>query len=112
MNVATPTGKILTASRPVTDDDAEDFAGWWCLATRPWACSAVGCDFVAEFVTAAHLIVVWPERDDPELLNTAALAQKHDRDPRVVEYQPAFGPCIAYDRWQQLGRPVHSIRAV
>lgn len=106
IGVATP-----VRTRPTTDDFVPVVPeGWYCLATLPWSCSADGCTFVAEFVTAAHLIVVWPERDDPELLNTAAIAQKHGRDPRVVEYLPEFGPCIPYDRWQQLGRPVHSIR--
>ena len=50
------------------DDDSGDHAGWWCVRTDPFPCPADGCTFVAEFMTAAHLVLVWQERDDPNLL--------------------------------------------
>ena len=50
------------------DDDSDDHAGWWCVRTDPFPCPADGCGFVAEFMTAAHLVLVWQERDDPNLL--------------------------------------------
>ena len=51
-----------------TDDTGADHSGWYCVATNPFPCPAEGCDFVAEHMTAAHLILVWEESDDPNLL--------------------------------------------
>ena len=34
------------------------------MRTDPFPCPAPGCTFVAEFMTAVHLILVWVERDD------------------------------------------------
>lgn len=88
-----------------TDDD--DYSGWYCVATNPWPCPADGCGFVAHYLTAAHLVVVWPSADDSTLLANAANAREVGRDPRIVEYELGFGPCIPWDQWQRIGRPVH-----
>ena len=87
-----------------------DHSGWFCVATAPFPCPADGCGFVAEFMTAAHMILVWEERDDPNLLRHAERAKKVGRDPRVVEYQPSFGPSASYYAWEAAGRPVHGVR--
>ena len=63
------------------DDDADDHAGWWCVRTDPFPCPADGCTFVAEFMTAAHLVLVWQERDDPNLLWHAQRAKEVGRNP-------------------------------
>ncbi len=94
-----------------TDDDANDHAGWSCVSTDPFPCPAEGCSFVAEFMTAAHLILVWEHRDDPNLLRHAARAKRVGRNPRVVEYEPSFGPSASYYAWEAAGRPVHAVRA-
>ena len=70
-----------------------------------------GLHFVAEFMTAAHLILVWEERDDPNLLRHAERAKRVGRNPHVVEYEPAYGPSASYYAWEAAGRPVHGIRA-
>jgi hypothetical protein len=93
-----------------SDDDDSDHAGWTCIATDPFPCPAAGCDFVAEFMTAAHLILVWEERDDPNLLRHAERAKQVGRNPRVVGYQPSFGPSASYYAWEAAGRPVHGVR--
>jgi hypothetical protein len=62
-------------------------------------------------MTAAHLILVWEERDDPNLLRHAQRAKQVGRNPRVVEYEPAFGPSASYYAWEAAGRPVHAIRS-
>ena len=90
-------------------DDA-DHTGWFCIATNPFPCPAPGCDFVAEFMTAAHLILVWEERDDPNLLWHAQRAKDVGRNPRVTRYEPAFGPSASYYAWEAAGRPVHGVR--
>ena len=45
-------------------DDDGDHGGWFCVRTDPFPCPAEACTFVAEFATAAHLVLVWEERDD------------------------------------------------
>ena len=91
-------------------EDGDDHAGWFCVRTDPFPCPAAGCTFVADFMTAAHLILVWEERDDPNLLRHAQRAKEVGRNPRVVSYEPVFGPSASYYAWEAAGRPVHGIR--
>jgi hypothetical protein len=93
-----------------TGDDGADHTGWFCVSTDPFPCPANGCTFVAQFMTAAHLILVWQERDDPNLLRHAGRAQKVQRNPRVVPYESSFGPSVSYYAWEAAGRPVHGVR--
>jgi hypothetical protein len=93
------------------DDAGQDHAGWFCVATAPFPCPAPDCSFVAVFMTAAHLILVWEERDDPNLLRHAERAKQVGRDPRVVTYEAGFGPSASYYAWEAAGRPVHGVRA-
>ncbi len=90
-------------------DDA-DHGGWYCVRTDPFPCPAPECDFVADFMTAAHLVLVWEERDDPNLLWHAQRAKEVGRNPRVIEYEGAFGPSASYYAWEAAGRPVHGIK--
>ncbi len=92
-------------------DDDSGHEGWWCVRTDPFPCPAEGCTFVAVFMTAAHLILVWQENDDPNLLRHAARARDVGRNPRIVGYQSDFGPSASYYAWIAAGRPVHGIRA-
>ena len=91
-------------------EEEDDHVGWFCVATDPFPCPAAGCSFVAEFMTAAHLILVWQERDDPNLLRHAERAKTVGRNPHVVEYERAFGPSASYYAWEAAGRPVHGVR--
>ena len=110
-------GRLLLESETVpredeelwTDDGGEDHTGWFCVATAPFPCPAAGCTFVAEFMTAAHLILVWQERDDPNLLRHAQRAKEVTRNPRVVAYETSFGPSASYYAWEASGtaRPRH-----
>jgi hypothetical protein len=93
-----------------TDDSGEDYSGWYCVRTDPWPCPAEGCPFVAQFLTAAHLVIVWPEMDDPALLRHAAAARDVGRNPKPTVYEPAFGPACSYYQWEAAGHPVHAIR--
>ena len=92
------------------EDGGSDHAGWFCVRTDPFPCPAAGCSFVAEFMTAAHLILVWQEQDDPNLLRHAQRAKEVGRNPRVCAYEPEFGPGASYYAWEAAGRPVHAIR--
>jgi hypothetical protein len=93
-----------------TDDSGDDHEGWFCVSTAPFPCPAAGCSFVAEFMTAAHLILVWQRSDDPNLLRHAQRAKEVARNPRVVPYEAAFGPSASYYAWEASGRPVHGVR--
>ena len=95
-----------------TDDTGADHAGWYCVATDPFPCPAEGCSFVALYMTAAHLILVWEHRDDPNLLRHAQRALEVGRNPRVVTYEPQFGPSASYYAWEAAGRPVHAVKQV
>jgi len=91
-------------------DEGGHQAGRFCVRTNPFPCPAAGCVFVAEFMTAAHLVLVWEERDDPNLLRHAQRAKEVGRNPRVVSYEPGYGPSASYYAWEAAGRPVHGIR--
>jgi len=92
------------------EDDGGDHSGWWCVRTDPFPCPAWGCTFVAQFMTAAHLVLVWQERDDPNLLWHAQRAKEVGRNPRVVEYESSFGASASYYAWEAAGRPVHGVK--
>jgi hypothetical protein len=93
-----------------SDDGSTDHLGWFCVRTDPFPCPAEGCFFIAEFMTAAHLVLVWEERDDPNLLRHAQRAKEVGRNPRIVSYESGFGPSASYYAWEAAGRPVHGIR--
>jgi hypothetical protein len=92
------------------DDAGEDHVGWYCVRTDPFPCPATGCSFVADFMTAAHLVLVWEERDDPNLLWHAQRAKEVGRNPRIVAYETGFGPNASYYAWEAAGRPVHAVK--
>src|SRR2546429_364662 len=91
---------IWTDEELWTEDGGDDHSGWHCVRTDPFPCPAAGCEFVARFMTAAHLILVWEERDDPNLLRHAQRAKEVGRNPSVTEYAPAFGPSASYYAWE------------
>ena len=90
-------------------DDAER-EGWFCVRTNPFPCPANGCVFIADYMTAAHLILVWQVSDDPNLLWHAQRAKEVGRNPRIIGYETDFGPSASYYAWEAAGRPVHGIR--
>ena len=110
-------GEIVLEQAPAEDEQlwqdggGGDYGGWFCVRTDPFPCPADGCSFVADFMTAAHLILLWQEVDDPNLLRHAARARDVGRNPRVIGYEPNFGPCASYYAWVAAGRPVHGVRA-
>ena len=93
------------------DAESTDHSGWFCVSTDPFPCPAPGCLFVATFMTAAHLVLVWEEQDDPNLLRHAQRAKEVGRNPRIISYEIDFGPSASYYAWEAAGRPVHGIKA-
>ncbi len=96
-----------TLERIDEDGPGESYGGWYAVATRPFPCPVEGCRFVAHAMTAAHLVLVWPESDDPAMLSFCSDAKKFGRDPKVVEWAPALGPALSFYKWTRIGRPVH-----
>lgn len=99
-----------TVDEALWSENGGDHSGWWCVRTDPFPCPAEGCPFVAEFMTAAHLVLVWQERDDPNLLWHAQRAKEVGRNPRIVEYTASFGASASYYAWEAAGRPVHGVK--
>lgn len=89
------------------DEDEIELEPWYCIRTEIWVCPNPDCDIYSNFVTADHLIVVWPEKDNPSILRHAADCVKAQRNPRIVEYEERFGACISYYEWEARGCPVH-----
>ena len=110
------TGRVVLEDGELADQhdllggDESEHDGWWCVATNPFPCPAPGCAFVADFMTAAHLVLVWEERDDPNLLRHAARAREVHRNPHVVAYLSSYGASVSYYLWEASGRPVHGVR--
>jgi hypothetical protein len=94
-----------------TSDEDADHSGWFCVRTDPFPCPATGCTYVADFMTAAHLILVWEQHDDPNLLHHAQRAKEVGRNPRIEAYELSFGPSASYYAWEAAGGPVHGVRA-
>lgn len=109
--VAEPTSTFDEDVEARRRDGDADYDGWYCIRTDAFPCPAAGCTFVARYMTGAHMIVVWPAIDDRSLLANAANAKAVNRNPRIIEYHPSYGPCIAWDEWVRIGRPVHALAA-
>lgn len=101
-------GDVAVSLGEASDETDEYDSGWFCIHTDPYPCPAPSCGFVANYMTAAHLIVVWPSADDRDLFTQARNARDAGRNPRIVEYEHEFGKAIAWDVWVQLGCPVHA----
>lgn len=101
---------VGTHTHTDVDVDVEEFSGWYCIKTDPFPCPAVGCNFVAEFVTAWHHILLWPEKDDLRLLRFAEVVKSHNRNPQIIEYKDSYGPAISYYEWELAGSPVHATK--
>ena len=97
----------MTSVNPRNDTGGRDAAA--AGEVRRWR--AFSLLAVAYFMTAVHLILVWEERDDPNLLRHAQRAKEVGRNPHVVEYRVELGPSASYYAWEAAGRPVHGIRA-
>jgi hypothetical protein len=98
------------ADEELWQEDSDHHVGWFCVSTDPFPCPAPGCVFIATFMTAAHLVLVWQESDDPNLLRHAQRAKEVGRNPRIVSYEAAYGPSASYYAWEAAGRPVHGVR--
>jgi hypothetical protein len=79
-----------------TDDSSSDHAGWFCVATDPFPCPASGCSFVAMFMTAAHLILVWEHRDATRAWS--ATSPSSGAAPPTTPGRPPAARCTGFAR--------------
>lgn len=70
--------------------------GWFCITTDPWVCPDCKQLFQHVISDEDHRIVVWPEKDDPNLLRWAKKAVEIRLNPRVKEYEESMGRCKSY----------------
>ena len=77
---------------------------WWCVKTDDWICG--NCKRVCQYLTAGHLIVLWPAQDNPSILKQAKIAQEYERNPRIIKYKEEYGPAITHYEWCRTGNLV------
>lgn len=89
---------VGTLERLDTGQNYNDFEDWFCLKHKPRWCWS--CEIEVGFMHYERKIVIWPEKDHPELLSIAAKGMEYypDQDFRIVQYEQNFGPCIEFDK--------------
>lgn len=75
--------------------DCSEYEGWYCVSIHPERCK---CGRLIGFLEPDlhHLVLVWEENDDEELLSIAAHMKREGYDPHIVEYKSPYGPCVEY----------------
>ena len=79
--------------------DPSEYDGWYCIQHLPIPCYSCGNPICYVEPPGLHLIVVWEEKDDEDMLRMAAKIGKirHPTfDPIIIKYAPIYGPCIPY----------------
>lgn len=95
---------LLTITGPITkervrvDENVDDGTGtgeddWYCLTIASTRCS---CGQLMRHITIQHMIIVWPDKDDPHILYWAKKMTEAEKHPRVRAYEESMGPCISY----------------
>jgi hypothetical protein len=68
---------------------------WFCVKTEPHYCEV--CDEISVFIhVPKRTIIVWPDKDDPNILDCAIFHQKHGIDVQILPYEQNFGKCVSY----------------
>jgi hypothetical protein len=91
--------KLLEMLEEVEADipDPDDYDGWWCIQHYPVECGSCGNPVCYVEPPHLHLIVVWEEKDDSDMLRMAGRLQQIDLDPIIIQYAPIMGGCIPYE---------------
>lgn len=95
-------GNFVEAMKREYNDFCQEYAGWYCINIKPVKCS--GCGHTVAYLEPPdyHLIVVWEEKDDPQLLKFATLLKKMQLEPRVETYYPILGSCVPWNEVEEL----------
>ncbi len=81
----------------VPEYDNDDYDGWWCIQHYPVVCESCGNQVCYVEPPRIHLIVVWEEKDNADMLRMAGRLQQINLDPIIIKYAPIMGGCIPYD---------------
>ena len=103
---------VVEGEEELWQEDGGDYDGWFCVRTDPFPCPASGCTFVAEFMTAAHLILVWQELDDIEPASPRGPGAR--RRPQPARHRLPLRVRARARRTtpgSRPGRPVHGVKA-
>jgi hypothetical protein len=78
------------------DDFDSEYDEWYCVQIKPITCD---CGRIMCYVEPdwCHRIVVWEQKDHPDLLNNCIEAKRLGFDPVVVQYHAYLGHCIPWD---------------
>lgn len=88
----------------VTSEDEDELSGWFCIKTNPFPCPNPECGMIVNYCTAMHKIIIWPRKDDPDMLDVAQDCLEVGRNPHIIEYEQAMGEAITYDALMHSGR--------
>lgn len=103
--------KYYVPSKDDVDEsyDDTDYSDHYCIRITPHKCR---CGTVVEFVETGlttpfvvleeHVVVVWPEIDDPMILKAANLCLKGGADPHIIRYEKSFGQAVEWSDNLQL----------
>jgi hypothetical protein len=84
-----------TLTTPRTYNPDSEYDGYYCIKVDPVTC---GCGKLMNYVEtdSKHIIIVWEEIDDDNLLSNAAELKRVGFNPKVVDYTSALGRCIEF----------------
>lgn len=89
----------------VPDYNNEQFEGWFCIQHSPIPCHSCGSPVCYVEPPGIHLIVVWEEKDDVDMLRMASrikAIKSMNLDPIIIPYAPIYGNCIPYQEVRRL----------
>lgn len=77
----------------ISISDLTDEDDWYCLLTNLF-CSRHITGYTHCHETGE--IIVWPERDDPNILRIAAKAKDYGCSAAILQYEKSIGPCVSF----------------
>lgn len=84
---------MILTQRSNSDLD-EFYEEWYCIRVERYYCYHCSMEF--DYLHNNRKILVWPERDDPQMLDIAQKAKDKTGIAQIVEYETSLGPCISY----------------
>src|SRR4026207_248391 len=85
------------AMKAAKAEDDLNYEGWYCIQMKPVICPGCGEPMCYVEPPHLHLIIVWEEKDDENLLQVCKELKDGDRDPIVIQYHPMYGHCISWE---------------
>ena len=74
-----------------------DLANFFCIQIKPFKCRGCRKMLCYACVGPDHVIIVFPDKDDENLIVMMQTLQGDEYDPYVVKYSQLYGPCITLE---------------